>query len=565
MFTIKNTSDKMKRMKTNIPEILAPAGTYEAMEAAVKAGADAVYAGGSFFSARAYAGNFDEAEYLKAINYCHLHGVRIYLTLNTLLKEEEMERVPAYVAPYYKAGLDAVLVQDMGVLKVLKENFPDLPVHASTQMSIASSYGAKLAKELGIERIVPARELSLEEIKSIKEKVDIEIETFIHGAMCFAYSGKCLFSSFAGGRSGNRGRCAQPCRQCYFLEQEQFLENNDPQPSKASGKIHEYIMSLKDLCMIEKLPLLIDAGIDSFKIEGRMKNAYYVALAVSSYKEARDLYLDLKKKEGAESFDLLSQEAQDQYRIFSEARMDDLRDIYNRGGFHSGYYLTGKGRKMAALKRPNHIGLLIGQVEKIKPPKIAIRLEKELHKQDVIELIPIDEKTGEEIQKDGIELTSGEDGNAGQLIWLNGKNLKQIHPKMPVYRTRNQQLITKIEEQILNREPAVAADCIIEARIGEPLKIKLQADALKERRFPEQSREVFAEVSGSEVTKAQSAPVTEDTLISKIRKSKGSGILFRNVECRLDKNAFVRMSEFNALRREAAEKLKENIIAGYHR
>ena len=549
-------------MKTKIPEILAPAGTYEALEAAVKAGCDAVYAGGSFFSARAYAGNFDEAEYLKAIDFCHLHGVKIYLTLNTLLKPDEIERVPAYVTPYYKAGLDAVLVQDMGVLKVLKENFPDLPIHASTQMSIASSYGALLAKELGLERIVPARELSLEEIRSIREKADIEIETFVHGAMCFAYSGKCLFSSFAGGRSGNRGRCAQPCRQCYELSYSGLggPASNTAGRKRDAGKypeVHEYIMSLKDLCTIRELPLLIDAGIDSFKIEGRMKNAYYVALAVSSYQEARDLYLELKEKEGAERFELLSPAAKQRYETFIGKRMDDLRDIYNRGGFYSGYYLTEKGREMAAFKRPNHIGLPVGRVEKIKAPKIAIRLEKELHKQDIIELIPVD-KTGEEMQKDGIELTSSEDGKPGELIWLNGKNLKQIRPDMAVYRTRNNLLISEIEEAILKTEKTIDADCVIEAKIGKPLEIRLSSQIKGD--VPDE-----AVVFGSEVTVAEKAPVSAEDLISKIKKSGGSGVRVGNVECRLDDLAFVRMSEFNALRREAMEMLKEKIVAGYHR
>ena len=193
------------------PELLAPAGNMEALEAAVKAGADAVYVGGSLFSARAYAGNFDTEELKKALDFCHLYGVRLYLALNTLLKENEIGLVKDFLAPVYEWGLDGIIIQDMGVAALVAREFPLLPLHASTQMSISSHYGAALMKELGFTRIVPARELSLSEISRIKQETDIEIESFIHGAMCYCYSGRCLFSSFLGGRSGNRGRCAQPC------------------------------------------------------------------------------------------------------------------------------------------------------------------------------------------------------------------------------------------------------------------------------------------------------------------------------------------------------------------
>ena len=204
----------------NKPEILAPAGSMEALHAAVNAGADAVYLGGSLFSARAFASNFDTTELLKAIDYCHIHNIKLYMAVNTLLKNTEISGLYDYILPFYREGVDGIIVQDMGVAGVLGRCFPDLPLHGSTQLSVSSEYGATLLKDMGFTRFVPSRELSLREIKDIRSAVDIEIETFVHGAMCFAYSGKCLFSSFAGGRSGNRGRCAGPCRKQYSVEGE---------------------------------------------------------------------------------------------------------------------------------------------------------------------------------------------------------------------------------------------------------------------------------------------------------------------------------------------------------
>ena len=251
-------------MKREI-EILAPAGSYESLKAAIAAGADAVYVGGNRFGARAYANNFSEEELLEAIDYVHLHGKKIYLTVNTLLKEKELEReLYSYLLPYYRQGLDAVIVQDSGVLRFVREYFPSFPIHASTQMTITGADGARFMEEQGVERIVTARELSLKEIKEISEKTSLEIESFVHGALCYCYSGQCLYSSLLGGRSGNRGQCAQPCRL----------------PYKVDGKT-SYVMSLKDLCTVEFIPDLAEAGIYSFKIEGRMKKPEYVAAVLA--------------------------------------------------------------------------------------------------------------------------------------------------------------------------------------------------------------------------------------------------------------------------------------------
>ena len=260
------------------PEILAPAGSMEAVKAAVYAGADAVYLGGSRFGARAYADNFEEAGLIAAIEYAHLYGVKVYLAVNTLFRNEEIRELYTYLLPYYEAGLDAVIVQDLGVLSCIHALFPDLPIHASTQMTITMPYAYSLLKDYGVTRIVPARDLSMEEIGDLKKTDPApEVEVFVQGALCYCYSGQCLMSSLAGGRSGNRGRCAQPCRKLY----ETTVEFKD---------YKGYYLSPKDMCTIDILGDLIDIGIDSFKIEGRMKSPEYAAGVVAVYRDFIDRY-----------------------------------------------------------------------------------------------------------------------------------------------------------------------------------------------------------------------------------------------------------------------------------
>ena len=273
-------------MKT---ELLAPAGSMEALKAAVSAGADAVYLGGAAFGARAYAKNLDEQEILSAIDYVHLRNRKLYLTVNTLLKEEELEeKLYPYLRPYYEQGLDAVIVQDMGVLKAVRSWFPDLDIHASTQMTVTGSAGARFLESLGATRVVPARELSFAEIQKIHRTTNLEIECFVHGALCYCYSGQCLFSSLIGGRSGNRGRCAQPCRLPY--------EAYDKDNHRMGEPGDRYPLSPKDMCTVELLPEIVKSGIMSLKIEGRMKTALYVATVARTYRMAIDDYFENPKK-----------------------------------------------------------------------------------------------------------------------------------------------------------------------------------------------------------------------------------------------------------------------------
>lgn len=312
----------MKRKKV---EILAPAGSFESMKAAVAAGADAVYIGGSRFGARAFAENPGEDQLLEAIDYAHIHGRRLYLTVNTLMKDEEMKELYVYLSPYYKRGLDAAIVQDLGVFAYLRHHFPELPIHASTQMTITGVYGARLLKELGAERVVTARELTLEEIKRIHREVDVEIESFVHGALCYCYSGQCLFSSLIGGRSGNRGRCAQTCRLPFDVKRDGRMLNK---------KDEKYCLSLKDLCTLDLIPDMVDAGIYSMKIEGRMKSPRYTAGVVSVYRKYVDLYLTHGRMG---------------YRV-EEGDRKLLKDLFDRGGQTDGYYKRHNGPNMVVWK-----------------------------------------------------------------------------------------------------------------------------------------------------------------------------------------------------------------------
>lgn len=309
-------------------ELLAPAGSLPIFYAVINAGADAVYVGGPKYGARAYAKNFSEEELITAINYAHLFKKKVYMTFNILLKDEEFFESLKMLIPFYEAGLDAVIIQDLGLIPYLKEYFPGMEIHASTQMSVSDAAGASFLKEQGVVRVVTSRELSLSEIKNIKDTVNIDIESFIHGALCYSYSGQCLLSSFIGGRSGNRGRCAQPCRMPYKV-----LDEN----KKALTKELD-ILSLKDLCTIELLPEIIKAGVTSLKIEGRMKQASYAYTVTSIYRKYLDIYLNNPKGE---------------YKVKKED-YEILLNSGNRNGFTDGYYNKHNGKDMVTLSSANH-------------------------------------------------------------------------------------------------------------------------------------------------------------------------------------------------------------------
>lgn len=343
-------------------ELLAPAGGPQAFYGAVSAGADAVYLGGLRFGARAYAENFTEEELVACIRYGRLFGVKVYLTVNTLLKEQELQDLPEYLEPFYRAGLAGVIVQDIGALKIIRESFPCLELHASTQMTLCTSYGPELLKTMGVNRIVPARELSLQELIDMKRRTGLELETFIHGAMCYCYSGQCLFSSILGGRSGNRGRCAQPCRLPYIV-------NGGKKGTPC------YPLSLKDMCTIDYIPVLVEAGIDSFKIEGRMKKPEYTAGVTAVYRKYIDLYYELRRSFGAE-------EAAKAYKVASDDRKV-LKTLYVRSQLQDGYYFRRNGREMITLTNPAYNETDEELLEKIHKeylqnrPRLAVEMEAE--------------------------------------------------------------------------------------------------------------------------------------------------------------------------------------------
>ncbi len=321
-------------------ELLAPAGNIEAFYGAVHAGADAIYLGGEKFGARAYADNFSGEELASCIRYGHIHGCRSYLTVNTLMKEQELPEMVDELTPLYEAGLDGVIVQDIGALRVIRRHFPDLELHASTQMTVTGPAGAKLLKELGVTRVVPARELSLKELTRIKEESGIEVEAFVHGAMCYCYSGACLFSSMLGGRSGNRGRCAQPCRQPYATDS----------PGASVRREEYYPLSLKDMCTIEHLPELMKSGIDSFKIEGRMKKPEYAAGVTALYRK----YMDRCQRISTKKFRVEEQDL----RLLSK--------LYIRSQRQDGYLFRHNGREMMTLDSPSYTGSDENCLERIR-------------------------------------------------------------------------------------------------------------------------------------------------------------------------------------------------------
>ena len=334
-------------MKKYNVELLAPAGNIDAFMGAIHAGADAVYLAGTKFGARAYADNFTEEQLIFCIRYAHLFGRKVYLTVNTLMKDEELQELYAYLLPFYEAGLDAVIVQDIGAFQYIKRNFPDMELHVSTQMTITGEYGAELLKEMGASRIVPARELSLEEIVNMKEKTGLAIETFIHGAMCYCYSGQCLFSSILGGRSGNRGRCAQPCRLPYSLD--------------VPGKHMQewYPLSLKDMCTLEHIGEFMDAGIDSFKIEGRMKKPEYAAGVTAIYRK----YIDQKLQNP------------DKPLRIDKKDWQELTSLYIRSERQNGYYYKQNGADMITLESPAYSGSDDELLERIRQKYIVSSLK----------------------------------------------------------------------------------------------------------------------------------------------------------------------------------------------
>lgn len=491
-------------------EILAPAGSYESFHAAIVAGADAVYAGGPKFGARAFAENFTEAQLLNAIDYAHLHQRKFYLTVNTLLKDYEIEQLPEYLEPLYQRGLDAVIVQDMGVLNVVRQYFPDMDIHASTQMTVTGVNGAQFLKENGAVRVVPAREISLEEVRNIKSVTGMEMECFVHGALCYCYSGQCLLSSLIGGRSGNRGQCAQPCRLPYTVDGEKG-----------------YLLSLKDICTLDIIPDLIEAGIDSFKIEGRMKRPEYVAGVTSIYRKYVDLYLKNPQKP----------------YLVDDKDKEMLMDLFNRGGFHTGYYKQKNGRNMITIQKPNHIGVKVGDVLSQKGREVQMRALTDIAAGDLIEF-----------KNEAQRYTTGKSCKQGEVITILAPKGMRLPAGEVLYRVQSPKLLNDLKTTYSEGKVIEKLYGYISMEAGKAAKLVVCKD--------EYSVEVESE---QQVEAASSRPLDEERIKKQLRKTGNTEFAFDMLDVELHGEVFLPMQQLNEMRRKALEELEKKIQDSFHR
>ncbi|MER2139421.1 MAG: U32 family peptidase, partial [Succiniclasticum sp.] len=501
-------------------ELLAPAGTWEALEAAVNAGANAVYLGGKAFGARAYASNFDRDEMEKAVYFCHMHHVRLYVTVNTLVDDKELPELEDYLVFLHNAGVDGIIVQDMGVIRAAQQIVPGLPLHASTQMTVTNSAGVKFAGEHGIVRVVPARELSLSDLDKACA-TGLEIEAFIHGALCVCYSGQCLMSSLIGGRSGNRGRCAQPCRLPYTLVDK---NGKDLLAGKDAG---QYLLSPKDLNTLQVLPRMIEAGVVSYKIEGRMKRPEYVAVVVDAYRRAMDSY-----KAG-------------HYEV-PQKDLDNIEQIFNRD-FTTAYLEKHQGRLMMSDRRPNNRGVLIGRVQKLNQDhtKAVVKLEKALHTGDGLEFwVKVGGRVGTVVNTMRVNGRVVETAESGTLAEIDVPRGVRLNDR--VFRTLDSELMAYAGqfygEKNKKRIPVTAA---VTARMCSPLQVVLTD--------PEGN-------TGCGVTDFIAEPARkhalDDAAVRKqIDRMGTTEYVLAVLKTDIDEGVMVPMSEINEARRKACEAL----------
>lgn len=492
------------------PELLAPAGSYESLVAAINAGCDAVYLSGYMFGARQFAPNFSHDELIKAIETCHIYGVKVYVTVNTLIYEEEVNTLLEYIDFLHKNNVDAVIIQDLGMIDLVRQTYPNLEIHASTQMHIHNLEGVKLCEELGLKRVVLARETDIKTITNIKKNVNIELEVFIHGALCVSYSGQCLMSSLIGGRSGNRGACAGTCRLPYTL-----LDENNNRLNK-----NDYLLSMKDLCSLENISGLIESGIDSFKIEGRMKRPEYVYLVVSLYRAAIDSYFKNGKV------------------IIDEEKLKDLRKVFNRE-FTKGFLFNEDNSNITNDYRPNHLGVNIGNVVSVKNKYVTIKLIDELNIGDGIRIVYSDIGcTVINMYKDKKKV---ERANKGDLISI--KIDGNVKSNSLVVKTTDINQLKKLKDKITNIDKKIIID-------GNINLLKNKKIALE---FTDGINKV--EVTGGLVLDALNAPLSEENIIKQISKLGGTPFKLNNLSINKDDNIFVNNKDLNEVRRKAIELL----------
>lgn len=501
------------------PELLAPVGNFDSLVAAVEARCDAVYLSGKLYGARSYAGNFNNDELIKSINYAHQYGVKVYVTINTLIYEDEIDNFIKYVEFLYTNNVDAVIIQDIGMFDFIRQLYPNLEIHISTQMHIHNLEGAQLVEQLGASRVVLARESSYELVKEIKENCNIELELFVHGALCISYSGQCLMSSLIGGRSGNRGTCAQCCRQPYDLYEDGKKINTN-----------KYLLSTRDLNSLENIGKLIDIGIDSFKIEGRMKRPEYVYLVVSLYRKAIDNYILGKTNK------------------ITEEDIDELLKIFNRQ-FTNGFLFHTKNCEFINNFRPNHMGIEIGKVVSVIKNRVNIKLCDTLNLQDGIRFIG-ENDFGMNVQvmyKNGQKINSG---HKSDVVSLFVKEIPDINSL--VIKTTDYKQLTRINNEIKVHSRKVPLTVKISAKINKNLKIILVDDS--NHRIEMESSYI--------VSQGLNCATKKYNIIQQLKKMGNTIYTIVSLEIDMDENIFIPVKTLNELRREACLLLTNKRLQG---
>ena len=511
-------------------ELLSPVGDFECLKAAVQNGANAVYFGSNLFSARAFAKNFDKGKLEQAINYAKLRGVKTHLTLNTLIKDEEFEEAFNVAKTAYEFGIDAIIVQDLGLAINLIKSFPDLEIHASTQMTTSNLEGVKKLQDLGFKRVVLSRECSISEIEHICKNSKIDIEVFTHGALCISYSGQCLFSSMVGGRSGNRGMCAQPCRLPYsLLSEDKILDKG-------------YLLSPRDLCSLENLPKLISAGVSSLKIEGRMKSPTYVATVTKIYRK----YIDLAYK-------FLNNEIS-KYEI-DENDKKELMQVFNRGEFSTGHLLDSPNKKLIYPQKPNNMGITLGKVLKFNPNKglITVKLEDEVAIGDGISFENESTKyTISELMNKNINIKSGLSGNTVTFGRMKGN----IKPGDKIFKLTDKTLSTEALNSFSKENVKTYLSCNLE--IHSSKKISVTINSLNFNLEVNFEYDYITDI-------AKNSPITQDKIINQFNKTLNTCFEFSEINIDLDDNVFIPTSIINDIRRTAISLIEEKIISSFKR
>ncbi len=509
-------------------ELLSPVGDFECLKAAVQNGANSVYFGGNLFNARASASNFDCDGLEKAINYCALRNVKTHLTLNTLIKDSEFEDAVLLAKKAYELGIDALIVQDVGLAQFLMKLFPDLPIHASTQMTIHNLEGVQELEKLGYSRAVLSRELSIQEIEYICANSNIEIETFIHGALCISYSGQCFFSSMVGGRSGNRGRCAQPCRLPYeLIEKEKIIDKG-------------YLLSPRDLCALDFIPSLIEAGVKCFKIEGRLKSPEYVATVTRIYRKYIDLY-----------------ESGKEYKV-DEKDVTELKQIFNRGGFSSGHLSTKANHDLIYKEKPNNMGLYVGNVAGYNKLKghVKLLLNENLAIGDNINFEKENTKyTISELMLNNSNVPNAKVGNKVVIGRMKGN----IHIGDKIYKLSSKTQMDNAHNSYMSEHVKLPVKCNITIKKGEPVVMEAAIYGLSDKLYKNISTKI---ISNLVPEKAINAPITKERIISQIKKTGDTSFEFEEINISMDNDIFIpSIKELNEIRRMALLKLENIIIA----